>query len=90
MRFLWVTFQIDSLCRENTDEAILNTLENLPGDLTTTFRRILRQLNHSEAANSGLAKKAFEILAAAQRPFTLQELREAISITPGDTSWNTK
>ena len=39
-------------------------------------------------ADPSLGRKIFEIVAAAQRPLTLDELGEAISITPGDTSWD--
>jgi hypothetical protein len=30
----------------------------------------------------------FEILIAARRPLTIHEMREALSVTPGDTTWN--
>ena len=88
LRFLWVAFQIDSICAQNTDHDILNCLEDLPKGLPATFRRILRRLQHSVFADPRLGKKIFEIVAAAQRPLTLEELGEAISITPGDTGWN--
>lgn len=88
LRFLWVAFQIDSICAQNTDHDILNCLEDLPKGLPATFRRILRRLQHSVFADPRLGKKIFEIVAAAQRPLTLDELGEAISITPGDTGWN--
>ena len=39
-------------------------------------------------ADPSLGQKIFEIVAAAQRPLTLDELGEAISITPGYTSWD--
>ena len=63
-------------------------LEDLPVDLPATFRRILRQLDESSAANSSLAKKIFHMVAAAQRPLTLDELCVALSIIPGDASWH--
>ena len=89
LRFLWVTFQIDSICRENTDEGILKALENLPKDLPTTYRRILRRLRDTGLTDPLMGKKVFEIVSAARRPLTLEELREAISIDPGDTKWTT-
>ena len=88
LRFLWVAFQIDSICAQNTDHDILNCLEDLPKGLPATFRQILRRLQHSVFADASLGRTIFEIVAAAQRPLTLDELGEAISITPGDTSWN--
>ena len=84
-----MTFQIDSICRENTDEAILNALEDLPKDLPTTYRRILRRLRDSGSTDPLTGKKVFELIAAARRPLTLEELREAISIEPGNTTWST-
>ena len=87
-RFLWVAFQIDSICALNTDHEIINSLKDLPKGLPQTFRRILHRLQHLTLADPSLGRKIFEIVAAAQRPLTLDELGEAISITPGDTSWD--
>lgn len=87
-RFLWVTFQLESICRENTDEGILKALEDLPKDLPTTYRRILRRLHDSESTDPSMGKTVFEIVSAARRPLTLEELREAISIEPGNPTWN--
>ena len=87
-RFLWVAFQIDSICALNTDHEIINSLKDLPKGLPETFRRILHRLQHLTFADPSLGRKIFEIVAAAQRPLTLDELGEAISITPGDISWD--
>ena len=87
-RFLWVVFQIDSICSQNTDEDILKALEDLPKDLPDTFNRILRKLQHSNASGPQICKKIFDMVAAAQRPLTIDELREAVSVKPGETSWD--
>ena len=88
LRFLWVVFQIETICAQNTDHGIINSLKDLPKGLPATFRRILRRLQHSAFADPSLGRKIFEIVAAAQRPLTLEELGDAISITPGDTTWD--
>ena len=88
IRFLWVVFQIDSICAQNSDHDILRSLEDLPQGLPATFRRILRHLQDSAVANPRLASKILEIVAGAQRPLNLDELEEAMSITPGNTSWD--
>ena len=88
-RFLWVTFQLESICRENTDKGILKALENLPKDLPTTYRRILRRLRNSGSTDPSMGKKLFGIVKAARRPLTLEELREATSIEPGNPTWDT-
>ncbi|MCJ1268814.1 hypothetical protein MMC22_008702, partial [Lobaria immixta] len=85
--FLWVVFQIDSICSQKTDEAILAALKDLPKDLPDTFNRILRKLQSSNA-DSRFCEKIFGLLAAAQRPLNLEELCEATSVTPGETTWD--
>lgn len=87
-RFLWVAFQIDLICALNTDCEIINSLRDLLKGLPETCRRILHRLQHLTFADPSLGRKIFEIVAAAQRRSTLDELGEAISITPGDTSWD--
>lgn len=87
-RFLWVAFQIDSICALNNDHDIISSLKDLPKGLPATFRRILSRLRDSAFADPGLGRKIFEIVAAAQEPLTLDELREAISITPGNMAWD--
>ncbi len=89
-RFLWVVFQLDSICSEATDEDIANSLQSLPKNLPETFDRVLRKLERTKAVNPGLCQKIFELVAAAQRPLTLEELREAISVIPGEATWNVK
>ena len=88
IRFLWVVFQIDSICAQHSDHDILRSLRDLPKGLPETFRRMLRRLQDSPFANPSLARKILEIVAGAQRPLNLDELGEAISVTPGDTLWD--
>ena len=40
--------------------------------------------------SQNLFRKVFEVVAASQRPLTLQELREAVSIVPSETVWDPK
>lgn len=88
-RFLWVAFQIDSICSQKTDAAILTALKDLPKDLPDTFNRILQKLQHSNTADPHFSKKVFDLVAAAQRPLTVAELREAVSVEPGEETWDT-
>lgn len=87
-RFIWVEFQIDSICSQKTDKAILTALGNLPNDLAHIFDGILRKLQHSDAADPRFCRKIFDLLAAALRPLTLEELREAVSVEPGTIQWD--
>ena len=89
-RFLWVAFQLDAICNERTDEKILNALADLPKDLPETFNRILQRLRTTEGLDMSICRNTFQLVAASQRPLTLEELREALSVIPGDTVWNPK
>lgn len=86
--FLWVALQIDSLCFMDTDEAIRLALADLPPDLSTTFSRILNEADDIRRPSFKYRRNIFEFVAAAHHPLTLDELREALGVTPGDTTWN--
>ncbi|KAI3326133.1 ankyrin repeat-containing domain protein [Xylariaceae sp. AK1471] len=79
--FLWVFFQVHELCEQTCDEDIRQTLINLPEDLEETFRRVLRRIASRKL--NRLAQKVFPWIAAAARPLSLEELREAIAIDIG-------
>ncbi|OAL40002.1 hypothetical protein AYO20_00915 [Fonsecaea nubica] len=83
--FLWTALQLDSICAEASDQGILTALQSLPKDLPCTFERILQKLSEKGSEFVQIARKTFTLVAAAQRPLTVQELREAVSILPGDT-----
>ncbi|KAI9732361.1 MAG: hypothetical protein M1834_001568 [Cirrosporium novae-zelandiae] len=79
--FLWVAFQLDDICAQCCDEDIRKTLKTLPKDLKETFNRaLLRILTRGHAQ---IAKQVFRWVAGAKRPLSLEELREAIAIEPG-------
>ncbi|ERF71485.1 hypothetical protein EPUS_00474 [Endocarpon pusillum Z07020] len=78
--FLWVAFQIDDICSQHSDEDIRQALRNLPKDLTETFNRALSRILAKGDAKT--VKQVFRWVAAAKRPLSLGELREAIAIEP--------
>jgi ankyrin repeat protein len=83
--FLWVALQIQSLCSMKTDHAIREALANLPKDLSETFARILQK---SGSLDPALQAKTLQLVLAACRPLTTDELWEALSVTPGDATWD--
>jgi ankyrin repeat protein len=83
--FLWVALQILSLCSMKTDHAIREALADLPKDLSETFARILQKSGSSDPA---LQVRTLQLVLAAYRPLTTDELREALSVTPGDATWD--
>lgn len=82
--FLWVALQIKSLCDMETDHAIRQALADLPKDLSETFSRILHK---SDRIGKPHQRLILELVIAAQRPLTTGELREALSVVPGDIVW---
>jgi ankyrin repeat protein len=84
--FLWVALQIDILCTMKTDVDIHQALANIPKDLSNTFTRILKK--HYEPTTKPDQRTILEIIAMAQRPLTSEELREVLSVSPGDSTWD--
>ncbi|UNI15848.1 hypothetical protein JDV02_002342 [Purpureocillium takamizusanense] len=82
--FLWVSLQIDSLCAARTDEAIRQALDDLPGDLPDMYLRILKK---SAPSSPEYQRLIFELILGACRPLNTDELREALSVEPGDATW---
>lgn len=82
--FLWVALQIKTLCSKKTDHAIREALADLPKDLSGTFARILQK----SGTDLSLQTKTLQLVLVASRPLTTDELREALSVVPGDTTWD--
>lgn len=83
--FLWVVLQIESLCSMQTDDAIRGALVDLPKTLSETYTRIL---DRSRGQQGSYQRRILDLIAVARRPMTIEELREALSVTPGDDFWN--
>lgn len=82
--FLWAFYLIEDICAQTSDAAILLTLEHIPEKLTDLFDRILRRLNAHP--NISVVLSIFKWVPSAQRPLKLDELREALTVAPGQTS----
>ncbi|KAK3376466.1 NACHT domain protein [Lasiosphaeria ovina] len=83
--FLWVALQIGSLCAAKTDEAIRKALSDLPKNLSQTFARILQK---SGELGKDYQTRSLKLVTAAYRPLTTEELREALSVAVGNTTWD--
>ncbi|KAH7414119.1 hypothetical protein DE146DRAFT_627191 [Phaeosphaeria sp. MPI-PUGE-AT-0046c] len=82
--FLWAALQIKALCELHTDHDILEALANLPLDLSNTYRRILQK---AQGRNKLYQELVLRLLTAAQVPLNISEIREALSVEPGQTDW---
>ncbi|KAF3004045.1 hypothetical protein E8E13_001358 [Curvularia kusanoi] len=83
--FLWVDLQIRTLCSLNTDYAIRKALLDLPKDISETYARILRK---SGSSDPEFQVKTLQLVLAARRPLTEDELLEALSVVPGDADYD--
>ena len=81
--FLWAALQVSALCLKTADSAIRRALENLPETIVETYSRIVQRLGPQT-----YQKRTLEILAAARRLLTVDEVREALSVVPGNTEWD--
>ena len=81
--FLWVALQIKALCLQQTDADIRNAIANLPSDLSAIYQLILCKSEPLKYQTSILG-----LVMTARRPLTTEELREALSVTPGQTVWD--
>ncbi|KAI5838978.1 hypothetical protein DFP73DRAFT_519351, partial [Morchella snyderi] len=82
--FIWVTFQVEDLCEERCDSGIRTVLQNLPTGLMETYNRALRKIHIKKPDTILFVQKIFKWITCARRPLTIDEIKEAISISPGD------
>ncbi|EAT85681.1 hypothetical protein SNOG_07030 [Parastagonospora nodorum SN15] len=82
--FLWVVLQIQTLCCLETDDDIASALDDLPSDLTETYRRILSRVQGKKKAYQELI---LQLITVAQRPLQVEEMREVLSVVPGRTEF---
>ncbi|QPC62836.1 hypothetical protein HYE67_005067 [Fusarium culmorum] len=84
--FLWATLQLDSICAEVSDHDIREAIQDLPRDLTETFRRNLSKASPQDSKR--LHVRIFKFLVSARELLTAEQLRQAASVTIGQTIWN--
>ncbi|ERF74129.1 hypothetical protein EPUS_06398 [Endocarpon pusillum Z07020] len=78
--FLWVVFMIQDLCSQSCDEDIRRTIDNLPEDLPKLYHCIVSRIVDSKHEKT--VKKILRMLASVQRPLSIGELQEALSVEP--------
>ena len=83
--FLWVSLSIKALCGLPSDNDILEALANLPRKLSDTYIEILKKSADSHKTYLDLI---LQLLLVAIRPLSMEELRVALNVRPGETDWN--
>ncbi|KAF3759978.1 hypothetical protein M406DRAFT_353953 [Cryphonectria parasitica EP155] len=86
--YLWVSLQLDAIFPSNsktvvTNERIFNLVMNLPRDLPEAFERALGGI-----IDKSYEEKIFKLVMAAESPLTIDEMRIALAITPGNVLWD--
>ncbi|KAH8883052.1 hypothetical protein GQ53DRAFT_883522, partial [Thozetella sp. PMI_491] len=86
--YLWVALQIESIFpRYRTqiisDLDVFKMLDTLPRDLPEAFDRALERISDDR-----YGRTIFELVAAAKRPITAEELRIALNVEPGIPEWS--
>ncbi|KAL4801774.1 hypothetical protein BDV18DRAFT_164585 [Aspergillus unguis] len=83
--FLWAALQIKALCLERTDANIRAAIAHLPKKLSDVYSLILSKVSEGDIMYQ---KRVFELIVAARRPLLAEEMREALSIIPGNVVWD--
>ena len=86
--WLWVSLLLDLIFPKYhetimSDQDIIDMLGCLPLELDETFARAL-----SRIVDRRYGRRIFEIVAAASRPLTTDELRVALNVDTGNPEWN--
>ncbi|TDZ31396.1 Vegetative incompatibility protein HET-E-1 [Colletotrichum spinosum] len=84
--FLWVALQLDEICAEVSHHGIRSTIRSLPKDITETYVRILNRVTARDHKNYHL--RILKVLAVIYKPLSMDEVREVLSVTAGDTTWD--
>ncbi|KAI8715900.1 NACHT domain-containing protein [Fusarium sp. LHS14.1] len=85
---LWLSLQMEDICPRYTQELrsdaeIVDILGNLPKDLPGTFEKALSRMHDGKYGS-----KLFKLVASAEPPLSMDELRVASNVEPGNTKWN--
>ena len=78
---------LDACEEDGTPNRIPDLLETLPRKITDLYSLSLEKLAKGADGRTEKAKKAFQWVVYSERPLTISELEEAISITTDQKSW---
>lgn len=82
--FLWLALQCDVISEDLSEGIpIGDIISSLPRDLPEAYHRVLLRIKDKE-----FASRIFRLVTAADPPLSIDELRVAANITPGEAAWN--
>lgn len=76
---------MDSLAKEDNIRELKESLQSLPRDLDKTYDDALERIKQQDARKLARADQILTLTICAKRPLKLEEMRQALSIRPGDT-----
>ncbi|KAI4273326.1 MAG: hypothetical protein L6R38_006370 [Xanthoria sp. 2 TBL-2021] len=87
-RFLLARLQFDSLMAKPTLRKIKSALEELPEELDSMYDKVFERIKNQDSEFAALALKLIYWTHYATRPLKVQELRHAVAVESGDTSFD--
>ena len=81
--FLWVRFQMETLCSQTTDREVRQALGTLPYGLEEVYERALRSIECQPPPVKALAQKVIMWTLFSKRSLWIGELLEALAVVPG-------
>ncbi|KAI9662479.1 MAG: hypothetical protein M1821_008646 [Bathelium mastoideum] len=85
--FLWVRLVLEELEHCYTEEAVEETLQDIPSDMNALYSRMLGLIPRSNRSIK-LAKSILSWVVCAARPLTLEEMRSAVKLDLNETANN--
>jgi hypothetical protein len=82
--FLWVKLTIEYLSQQVTLQDTVEALKDLPEGLETLYERLVHRLQILPPSRYNLACMLMQWTFSSLRPLSLEQLKVALSITPGD------
>ncbi|KFY52229.1 hypothetical protein V496_08591 [Pseudogymnoascus sp. VKM F-4515 (FW-2607)] len=86
--FLLARLHVDSLLDKTTKSKVRSTLKRLSSGeeaLDKAYDDAIKRIEAQQEGCSELAKRVLTWISYAERPLTIEELRHALSVNPGDT-----
>lgn len=80
---------MNELCDpSHSEQSFKNALQDLPEGLTATYERVFQKITRRSIRQKALAESIFDWTLCARRPLRFDELKHAVVVEVGDTSWN--
>lgn len=84
VRFLLAQLHMDSLAKKLNRREVRAALGGLPKELDETYDQAMLRIQHQDEGQSALAHRVLYWISYSLRPLTVDELRHALAVEPGD------